>query len=578
MTEEKDKKEGYRDVEAGILNNSEQPKTPKSYRDPKVSNFFRNTEETNSQKYDTNILESRGNFRGVVLRKEEKSSDDDGLLSGFLDYFGASGDEKPDLAKATCRIPLLHAACPVPSDHPDQEGAVINAFYHTFTSQSDLYKEENCPDAGEVVWLDYGDRENMSSPQFIKPVYESKQSPTMQEEKPDPKKAIKNPPPGEKKVIDKKRRKKPHTRTRGKKGIPVSELPSFIKTCTDEEFLRRPNVERCESTARAIASPPVADSFVFHDTAGFTFAAMVEGMGNKHVNLGKGAGVTFAITEGAPIQKQIDRISRRSRTLRTQILKKQKQEAINKIESEKKRRLIAGEDLTPAELEGYKNRIDQVASDPKFKLQASDPSTPGTSEVNYGGAEIYMMHDLMMRSSHAGLHNDKRGHGVEIVNIAYAGFEDKAREFGHTGEIIEAPWQVARGGGRLKGRHLSPSLEQMESGYRLILWLSELPPDQGGGLVLEWPVIHKNMFPYGTVIRQPFLPPERQHAPGVYAHGHLTDSRADGYIASSYCYFRHIKQYSKSQAYDAAKAMSAAATRKAPEGAKGSRVFWSPVL
>ena len=121
----KDKKETFKDIEAGILNNTEQPKISLIPPDPKTTNFLRNTQETNSQKYDTNILKSRGNFRGVVLRKEERSSDDDGLLSGFLDYFGLSGDEKPNLAKATCRIAVLHSCLPDPSEHPNQEGAVI---------------------------------------------------------------------------------------------------------------------------------------------------------------------------------------------------------------------------------------------------------------------------------------------------------------------------------------------------------------------------------------------------------------------------------------------------------------------
>ena len=188
----KDKKETFKDIEAGILNNTEQPKISLIPPDPKTTNFLRNTQETNSQKYDTNILKSRGNFRGVILRKEERSSDDDGLLSGFLDYFGLSGDEKPNLAKATCRIAVLHSCLPDPSEHPNQEGAVINAFYHTFTSQSDLYTEENCPDVGEVVWCDYGDRENMSGPQLIKPVYESKYSPVFSDERRDAKKPFKD--------------------------------------------------------------------------------------------------------------------------------------------------------------------------------------------------------------------------------------------------------------------------------------------------------------------------------------------------------------------------------------------------
>lgn len=182
----KDKKETIKNIEGGILNDTEQPKMPRAYRDSKTSNMLRDTQDTNSRKYETNILENRGNFRGIVLRKEERSSDDDGLLSGFLDFWGLGGDKKPNLAKATCRIPHVHGCCPVTFENPGREGQVINAFYHTFTSQSDLYTEENCPDAGEVVWCDYGDRENMSSPQLIKPVYESKYSPVFSDKKRSP--------------------------------------------------------------------------------------------------------------------------------------------------------------------------------------------------------------------------------------------------------------------------------------------------------------------------------------------------------------------------------------------------------
>lgn len=162
---------------------------------------------------------------------------------------------------------------------------------------------------------------------------------------------------------------------------------------------------------------------------------------------------------------------------------------------------------------------------------------------------------LTRRSGHAGFMND-RSHGVEVINLF-----DPRKHKPNTArmEIIEARWF---GGGRI----ICPTRDQMESGWRLIRFLSLLSKHEGGGLSLEFPCVLKRSdglwYPFSQIpkaiqnsgkLDQTFG--RYLNPPGVWAHGHLSNRRADGYLMCAYCLLRS-RGFSPAKAYDQMKEMS----------------------
>lgn len=159
------------------------------------------------------------------------------------------------------------------------------------------------------------------------------------------------------------------------------------------------------------------------------------------------------------------------------------------------------------------------------------------------------------QTRHAGGMNSI-SHGVEVVNPFVERFVDKNgkvhnRKPWPSQEVIAAPWI---GGNK---EVIAPSPAQMESGWNLVQHLRDLPYEEGGGLVFAWPGLHEN--PDGTrewIFRTlPFNPKSRD---GIYAHGHTSDNRSDGYLVSLYTMLRH-EGFSPAAAYRAVVKSSAEA-------------------
>ena len=119
----------------------------------------------------------KGPYKGVVLRVEEDFGIDgknydhpDNHPEGYMytsDYTKPHGSENlPLLFRVRVRIPEVHAALPMPKCLPSPgsqahpEDGIIN-LYPVFTSEKPGLKK---PTQGQVVWVDFRDKENLESP------------------------------------------------------------------------------------------------------------------------------------------------------------------------------------------------------------------------------------------------------------------------------------------------------------------------------------------------------------------------------------------------------------------------------
>ncbi len=109
----------------------------------------------------------------------------------------------------------------------------------------------------------------------------------------------------------------------------------------------------------------------------------------------------------------------------------------------------------------------------------AEGSCLGVTFTNAGDATIRQHQDLTRRSNHAGFVND-RAHGIETVNL----FDPTIAPPIHPGQVVvKAPWLGRQQGGEV----ILPSPAQLESGYQLLLYLADLPEDEGGGLIKDYP-------------------------------------------------------------------------------------------
>lgn len=108
-----------------------------------------------------------GWLRGIVLRVETPSTD-----NAFGAYHGANDIVKEPLVKLKVRIPELH---PYPDPEiygPEGDDGIIS-LYPTFVA---INADLPTPAVGEIVYVDYGDRENFEDPRyyglvFNKPIF-----------------------------------------------------------------------------------------------------------------------------------------------------------------------------------------------------------------------------------------------------------------------------------------------------------------------------------------------------------------------------------------------------------------------
>lgn len=173
------------DYDYGVLNSIDVPKVGDSLdlagADPWL--VLRNAAE---KQFIPDAISNTGPYRGIVLRVEitqqiqYKNVDD----AAFYVYHTNEGGDAaksegypasanpPDLVKIKVRIPELHAHLPIPKAWGDlAEGnhhAIID-MYPTYTAQSDMLP---APRPGDIVWVDYTNKNDFTDPIYIRPVTE----------------------------------------------------------------------------------------------------------------------------------------------------------------------------------------------------------------------------------------------------------------------------------------------------------------------------------------------------------------------------------------------------------------------
>lgn len=171
----------------------------------------------------------------------------------------------------------------------------------------------------------------------------------------------------------------------------------------------------------------------------------------------------------------------------------------------------------------------------------------GVTFTTAGDGTVRLHQPLTRRSNHAGFPNDQM-HGTETINL----FDPTIADPVHPGQIVvKAPWLGRQQGGEV----ILPAPVQLENGYQLLLYLAGLPEDEGGGLVMDFPWSEGGNMIYMTV---PDV--KANFKPGVWAHGHLSGNRSDGYAQVLYSYLRH-EGFKPDVAWELVKSMGSAATK-----------------
>ena len=131
--------------------------------------------------YIPNALANVGQFKGVVLRvvmgPETTSQDGQPAVQEqggwFTSFYGEGEEGLGTLVEIKVRVPEVHSMLPIPSmlgeqakDTPD---AAIIEMYPTFIAQSMAVQ---VPEAGDLVWVDWGNRQNWTDPYYVRPVKE----------------------------------------------------------------------------------------------------------------------------------------------------------------------------------------------------------------------------------------------------------------------------------------------------------------------------------------------------------------------------------------------------------------------
>jgi len=158
----------------GVLNSVGKPKVGLSL-DLGASDPWLSIKKATENLYSFDALANTGPYRGVVLRVEEnftnqaKNNPDD--ATQYI-YEENMTETPPQLPRIKVRVPELHAHLPIPTAWGDVEDVGVQStieLYPTYTGQSDLVVK---PRVGDIVWVDYTNKNDFTDPIYIRPVTE----------------------------------------------------------------------------------------------------------------------------------------------------------------------------------------------------------------------------------------------------------------------------------------------------------------------------------------------------------------------------------------------------------------------
>ena len=153
----------------GELNPIEPPSTAKSYTRSDTK-FLPAVRKAIRDAFTPDAITGNGPYKALVLRVEEEPDSDVGIADWLVGMFDGQKSNAPTLVRIKAMIPELY---PFPidngdgnSDGPHQQDIDM---FPTFCAQSDLVPE---PAVGEYVWVDFGNKTNLTDPIYIRPVLE----------------------------------------------------------------------------------------------------------------------------------------------------------------------------------------------------------------------------------------------------------------------------------------------------------------------------------------------------------------------------------------------------------------------
>jgi len=149
----------------GDLNQIEKPNTGVSY-DASDTTVMGTLQTMLGNLYNNKGFESVGLLKGIVLRVETAS--DKSANSVWSSLFGFN---TTPLREIKVRIPEVHAALPEPAVYGDTPGPHqrIIDLYPTFVARDEVASKEDIT-PGDIVIVDYADKNNLTQPIFIKKV------------------------------------------------------------------------------------------------------------------------------------------------------------------------------------------------------------------------------------------------------------------------------------------------------------------------------------------------------------------------------------------------------------------------
>lgn len=121
--------------------------------------------------YSPDAISNTGPYKGIVLRVENSETQPGDWMSNWFGMGKLFEDKKPNLIKIKVRIPELHAMLPEPDTIGDaSEDHDIIDMYPTFVAQS---TDVPRPEENSLVWVDFGNKQNLTDPIYIKPVIQN---------------------------------------------------------------------------------------------------------------------------------------------------------------------------------------------------------------------------------------------------------------------------------------------------------------------------------------------------------------------------------------------------------------------